>query len=222
MTLRALVILALLAVLTGCGTASAPSPPTGVDELVIPTPTPDPGDFVATVDNPWFPLPAGRTWTYDVLDTTGSHRLVVSVTDGPVVEGVATTARVAVEGRRTTTDWYAQDTAGNVWWFGRAGEWRAGADGAEAGLAMAASPRLGDGYRTAYDEGVIEDRATVASIDGTVTLPVGTYRDVVVIEVRSTVPTSTTHELTYARDVGLVEDDTTGGGYRAVRLSKLG
>ena len=35
------VLLTLLALLlAGCGTASAPSPPTGVDELVVPTPSP--------------------------------------------------------------------------------------------------------------------------------------------------------------------------------------
>ncbi len=52
-------MLAALTVLTGCGSASVSSPPSGVDELVIPTPSPDPDDFVAAVDNPWFPLEPG-------------------------------------------------------------------------------------------------------------------------------------------------------------------
>ena len=39
-------------VLTGCGSASVPSPPSGVDELVIPTPSPDPDDFVGPSTTP--------------------------------------------------------------------------------------------------------------------------------------------------------------------------
>ena len=62
-------------------------------------------------------------------------------------------------------DYYAQDRHGNVWWFGREGVWRAGEDGAEAGLAMPATPRVGDGWRAAYDAGVVDVRTTVATRD---------------------------------------------------------
>ena len=59
------------ATLTACGTASDPSPPTGVDELTIPTPSLDPDDFVRRIDNPWLPLAAGATWTYQVTGSLG-------------------------------------------------------------------------------------------------------------------------------------------------------
>lgn len=216
--LGALVLAVLLLAGTGCGTASAPSPPAGVDGLTIPTPTPDPADFVGAVDNPWFPLTVGRRWVYEVSDTAGEHRLVVTASAGPVVAGVPTTARVASEQGRTITDWYAQDTDGNVWWFGREGEWRAGSDGAEAGIAMLATPRVGDGYRMAYDAGVVEDRATITSLDGEVTVPADTYTDVVVTDVESPVPAPREHEASYAEDVGLVEDESSGGEYRVLRL----
>lgn len=143
MTVRAVVLLTLLAVLAGCGTASAPSPPAGVDELVIPTPSPDPADFVATVDNPWFPLPLGARQVYDVADADGTHTLVVTAAPGPVVDGVGTVARVQTEQGRRTVDLYAQDDRGDVWWSGRQGEWTAGVDGAEAGLEVAATAVAG-------------------------------------------------------------------------------
>jgi len=206
---RALIAAAFLTFLAaGCGTASAPSAPAGVDELVVPTPSPDPEDFVPGVDNPWFPLPPGRTWTYSVADVAGSHRLRVAVADGPEIAGVATTARVAAEQGRTVTDWYAQDRDGNVWWFGRRGVWRAGEDGAEAGLAMPATPRVGDGYRTAYAAGVVEDHATVVSLED----------DRLVVAVESPVPTPVATEVTYERDEGPVEESSTSGPYRVVRL----
>jgi hypothetical protein len=213
MTVRALLAIALLpilgTVLTGCGTASAPSPPAGVDELVIPTPSPDPADFVDRVDNPWFPLEPGTRATYDVADAHGNHLLLVTVEPGPTVAGVPTTARVSRERGSRVVDWYAQDDRGNVWWFGRAGEWAAGTDGAEAGLAMAATPRVGDGYRTAYAKGVVEDTAEVVSVSG----------DQLVVEVRSPLRPGTS-ELTYERGTGLVTDQLVAAEYRVARLRR--
>ncbi|MFC6344343.1 hypothetical protein ACFP8W_20335, partial [Nocardioides hankookensis] len=85
MTVRALVAIALALSLAACGSASVSSPPSGIDELTIPTPSPDPHDFVDGVDNPWLPLPPGRTWTYDVVDVHGGHELTVTVEPGPEV-----------------------------------------------------------------------------------------------------------------------------------------
>jgi hypothetical protein len=219
MTVRGLlVVLAVLLGLTGCGTASDPSPPSGVDELVIPTSSPDPDDFVAGVDNPWFPLEPGSTRSYDVYDARGHHDLTVTVEPGPEVAGVATTARVSTEGSRDVIDWFAQDADGNVWWFGREGEWQAGTDGALAGVAMLDTPRAGDGYRLAYDPGVVEDTARVVSFDQSVTVPAATYDDDLVTEQRSALVAGTTRDLTYARGVGLVEEDVVAGDFRTVRL----
>lgn len=211
----------MLGTLAGCGTASEPSPPAGVDGLVIPTPSPDPADFDAPgapVDNPWFPLKDGTRWTYEVTDIDGSHPLRARVTDGPQIAGVPTTALVRTGSGRTETDYYAQDDDGNVWWFGRAGEWRAGVDGAEAGIAMLAVPRVGDGYRQAYDEGVVEDTAGIVSLDESATVEAGSYDHVLRTEDRSALEVGVTHDRSYARGVGLVEDDVVAGDYRSVRL----
>src|SRR5690349_20427165 len=74
-----------LAGLTGCAAAGEANPekigPRGVDELTIPTPSPRIEDFVAGVDNPWFPLAPGTSWTYDVSGGRAS-RLEVSVLEG--------------------------------------------------------------------------------------------------------------------------------------------
>lgn len=208
MTVRTLVALGLLVLLTACGTASAPSPPAGVDQLVVPTPSPDPADFVEVVDNPWFPLGPDAAWTYEVNDGAGRSRLDVWVEDGGTIASVPVTARVSAGRGPDVTDWYAQDVHGNVWWFGREGEWQAGTDGAEAGLVMPATRRVGDGFRTAYAEGVVEDRALVVSLED----------DELVVEVRSGLEPGTVTTLTYQRGTGPVELDRVGADYRVERF----
>jgi len=180
--LRPLAAAVLAAALTaGCGTFARDYPPTGVDGLTIPTPSPDPADFAGEVDNAWLPLTTGRVLTYDVtLATGGRAQRTRTVLDGRVrVAGVPATAvrdELTAPGGRVlerSTDYYAQDRAGNVWWLGHRAEvpagrsWEAGADGAEGGLAMAETPRLGDGYRPAYLPGVVEEVADVAEVDST-------------------------------------------------------
>src|ERR1044072_2652040 len=63
--------------LSGCGAAGQANPteigPQGVDELVVPTPSPDPDDFVDDVDNPWLPFAPGTVWTYDVAGGVVQH-----------------------------------------------------------------------------------------------------------------------------------------------------
>ncbi|GAB6983630.1 hypothetical protein JCM10369A_01540 [Nocardioides pyridinolyticus] len=205
----AVVALVALLHLTACGTASAPSPPAGVDELVVPTPSPDPDDYVADVDNPWFTLRPGTHSSWVVVDGRGRHRVDVTVEHAAPIGGVPVTARFTTGGAGEVVDLYAQDVEGNVWWFGREGEWVAGTGGAEAGLAMPAHPRVGDGYRSAYAEGVVEDRVTVMSLE----------EDELVTEVRSDLEPGAVTTLTYLRGTGPIRLDRAGSDDRVERLA---
>ncbi len=230
---RAVTAVALLALGAGCGTASDPSPPAGVDELTVPTPSPDPDDYVDGVDNPWLPLTPGARWAYEVTGGPGGG-VVVTVADAPVtVAGVSATAvetvatftapgpgEVDVDGWMTTptTDYYAQDTRGNVWWLGREGDWEAGVDGAEAGIAMLATPRVGDGYREALVPGGDGLTAEVAALDGTADTVLGELDDMVVIDVST--PDGLVQRGFYARGAGLVHRETlTGASDETLELS---
>jgi hypothetical protein len=196
----------------GCGAASPDSPPSGVDELVIPTPSPDPDDFVRGVDNPWLALAPGATWRYRVSGAT-EGTLVVTVEDTTYdVAGVATTpvSRTEPTGEQTV-DYYAQDRRGNVWWFGREGVWLAGRDGAEAGLAMPATPRLGDGWRAAYAAGVVDVLATVATTDQTVTTPAGRFTHLVGLDLTSPLDQDSSRRVLYERGLGVVMEVSTSG-----------
>jgi urease accessory protein UreH len=96
---------------------------------------------------PWSP---GTRWVFTGRTADGNERTVVTATDRTkVVDGVTTVVVHDVVYRdgqllEDTYDWYAQDHAGNVWYFGEdtkeydgknvdtAGSWEAGVDGAEA------------------------------------------------------------------------------------------
>ena len=92
-----------------------------------------------------------------------------------------------------TFDYYAQDKKGNVWYFGEdtkeyengkvvstKGSWEAGVDGAKPGFIMQADPKVGETYRQEYYEGEAEDMAKVLSLSESVTVPYGSFDQVLV------------------------------------------
>jgi hypothetical protein len=146
----AVVLVGLLAApLAGCASDPDPSPPAGVDELTIPTPAPDPDDFVDEVDNPWLALGAGESAT--LTGSMGEVALVVGP-EPTTLDGVPVTSWTV----GATSYLLAQDRDGNVWSLTEDGE---------AGLFMAATPRYGDGYGTAYDGDTATRVAEVSDLE---------------------------------------------------------
>ena len=241
---RALTAAGAAALLSVTASSCAGGPPTiapsGVDGLVIPTPSPDPHDFVDRVDNRWFPLEPGTVWTYRSTGDEGDRTEVVTVTDRTrVVQGVTTTGVRDVtagdDGKvvEETFDWYAQDVDGNVWHFGAdttayhqgsrgtRRSWEAGVDGAEAGLVMAARPRVGDGYVQEHAPGVAEDRAMVLSLTELRAVPLDEYDDLVQIEETSPLRPGVVERTYYASGVGPVLEETVAGGSESAQLVSL-
>ncbi len=205
--------------LGGCGGSAGLAPPTGVDGLQIPTASPSADDFVTVVDNPWLPLAPGSVWTYDVSSDArpAAARAEVRVLPDPaVVAGVTTTqveTRVTdARGRtlRTLVASYAQDRDGNVWLFGERGSelsWRAEEHGARAGLAMAAHPRVGDGYRLEDAPGVAEDRARVSAVDAGQIVDGRAVEGLLFIQTSSALEPAQTARQWYQRGSGLLLAD---------------
>jgi hypothetical protein len=147
--------------------------------------------WVDEVTNPWFPLHPGTTFHYagtsDGVATTDD----MAVThDTKVISGVTCTVvhdQVFTEGvlSEDTFDWYAQDTAGNVWYFGEdtkeldangnvtstEGSWEAGVDGAMQGIIMEANPRVGDKYQAEFAAGIAEDAGQVLNLNRNACVP---------------------------------------------------
>ncbi len=163
----------LCVAVSACGGMGQPAPYDfpGINGLVVPTPSVDPRDFVGDVDNPWLALEPGTVRRYHVtLDGRPAGTIESEVAGTTRVAGLAVTAVRTVtdlDGESDDSDvtrFYAQDEAGNVWLVGADADgtsWRAGEGGAEAGLAMPAEPRLGDGWRPYAGPGLPEARIAV-------------------------------------------------------------
>jgi hypothetical protein len=174
----------------------------------------DPADFHATVDNPFFGLEPGTRWVYRYIDHNGhtGQKTVEATFDTRRVMGVTCIAVRGTEAAggqvaEASVDWYAQDIAGNVWYFGEQttepasvdGSWMAGVAGAWPGIAMKGRPRLGDRYPE-EDRGIAEIRA----LAGRATVPVGTFAGVLVTRDTSRLEPGRAELRYYAEGVGLV------------------
>lgn len=200
-------------------------------------PTVDAASFVATIDNPYWPLPVGAHWVFEDPGPDETERTEVTVLpDRKVVLGISATVVhdvVSVDGEivEDTRDWYAQDREGNVWYLGEetaeyehgkvvstAGSWEAGVDGAEPGIVMRADPQPSDAYRQEYAAGEAEDMAEVVKRGARVTTPAGTFDDVVVTKEWTPLEPKVVEKKYYAPGVGVVKERGVRGSRARVRL----
>ena len=196
----------------------------------------DPANFVAGVTNPYFPLTPGTTFRFqgtrdgvarnDELTVTTETKVIMGVTC-IVVRDIASTDTEIVE---KTTDWYAQDKDGNVWYFGEDtaeyanglvtttdGTWMAGVDGALPGFIMKAVPTVGDAYRQEYRPGIAEDFAEVVKTDAEAGGPSGQYTNVVVTEDTDLLDKAKFEHKWFAPGVGQIGTDGMVGGHHEIR-----
>jgi hypothetical protein len=140
-------------------------------------PTIHPADFSPNITNKWSPFPVGTTFVYSGVDGTDHITDIVSPSHRTkVLDGVRARVindRVLVHGRvsERTSDYYAQDKCGNVWYFGedtaelnrhgkvisRQGSFHSGVHGAQPGVYMQAHPQLGRKFRQEWYKGHAED-----------------------------------------------------------------
>ena len=192
-------VMGLMAALAACGGdddggGGGGGNPAPFDEDADYDPAVEASALSASVTNELFPLPVGATWVYEAETEDGLERIEVSVESGTYdvwgVEArvVRDTAYVDDELAEDTSDWFAQDDDGNVWYLGEdtaeyeggevvttAGSWTSGEGGALPGVNMLGAPQVGDTYRQEYLAGEAEDYAVVVSLDEEVTVPAGTF-----------------------------------------------
>jgi len=198
----------------------------------------DPKDFSTTIDNPFFPLVPGTTYIYEGTKEGGAARDEFQVTRRTkVILGVSCREirdRGYVDGvlEEDTLDWFAQDSDGNVWYFGEdtkeldangnvistEGSWEAGVNGAQPGVIMEADPQVGDTYQQEFSPGVAEDMAAVLALNKTVNVPFGSFKDCLETkEFTPLEPNAIDHKF-YARGVGFIQSVAVKGGRERLEL----
>ncbi|MEX0817410.1 MAG: hypothetical protein WD027_08180 [Gaiellales bacterium] len=192
----------------------------------------DPADFVASIDNPYWPMAPGSKWVYSETDAKGNEqRVEVTVTDrakkilgidATVVHDVVSENGQLIE---DTYDWYGQDTAGNIWYLGEdtkeyedgkvvstEGSWEAGVDGAQAGILLPAAPKVGMTYRQEYYAGEAEDNGEILSLEERVEGPFGSFEHVLMTKDTTPLEPKILEHKFYAKGVGLVLAISISGG----------
>jgi hypothetical protein len=215
-------VVAVAVLLAGCGGRKA------VTTAASPMGT----RFTARVDNPWFPLRPGSRYVYRGVKDGRPSRDVVEVAHATkTIRGAPCAVvrdRLYVAGRlaERTTDWYTQDEQGNVWYFGEdtaelsasgrvtstEGTWQAGRKGAQPGIFMPATPKVGASYRQEFYKGHAEDRFAIVSTAARVRAPfVSATRALLTKETTPLEPGVVDHKY-YVRGIGTVLEQTVRGG----------
>ena len=183
----------------------------------------NPADFSPDIDNKRWPMTVGSKWVYRVTDTadgsvkrdvikaTDKTKMIADGIEARVVSDVVTEHGKPVE---VTKDWYAQDSDGNVWYFGEDtteyrhgkphdnGSWEAGVDGALPGVALPAKPKIGLSYREEYSKGVAEDQSRVILLDAQAETPAGHFKNVLMTEDFSPIEPKVSELKFYAKGSG--------------------
>ena len=200
-----------------------------------------PADFSVVIDNPYFPLPVGRTWVYRGTKEGKSQvdRVTVTSRTKPVAEGI--TARVVSDVARhrgklleKTFDFYAQDRQGNVWYLGedttaylpkgkidKSGSWQAGIHDAEPGIIMLADPQIPDAYRQEYLKGQAEDTAWITKRGGSITVPLGTVHHVLRTLEFARIEPGIVDQKIYAPGIGIVLETALTGPPEVAKLVRM-
>ncbi|KUN25209.1 hypothetical protein AQJ23_17780 [Streptomyces antibioticus] len=196
------------------------------------TTTPVPRSFSATVDNPWFPLPPGRTLVYSgTKDGAKSTEYLTVTRETEKITGIPCRVvqdRLYTDGtlQEATRDYYAQDAAGNVWYFGEdtaeldahgnmistEGTWRAGRDGARPGIFLPAHPVPGATGQQEYYPGQAEDQFQILDLTSRVSVPYKTFTGALRTKEWTPLEPGVVDNKYYVKGIGTVKEVTVKGG----------
>jgi hypothetical protein len=219
-------------VMAGIPWASAGTSAHGGYEPVL-----NPRDFVRVIDNPYYPLPVGRTLIYRGVRDGQTQTDRVHVTSRTkVIEGITATtvsdvARHKGKLLEKTTDWFAQDKQGNVWYLGedtaaylpngqidRSGSWQAGVHDGEPGIIMLAHPQIPDAYRQEFLRGQAEDTAWIVNKGGSVRVPFGVVYHILTSLEFTRLEPGVIDQKIYAPGIGIVRELSQKGPLEVARL----
>jgi hypothetical protein len=197
----------------------------------------DAASFAVKIDNPYLPYrPGTRIHFEGVRGTTPQTDDQVVLHRTKRILGITCTVvrdTVSEQGRpvERTDDWYAQDKQGNVWYMGEdafelkngrfvkaSDSWKSGVNGAKPGIIMPAHPRAGDAYRQEYyPPGKALDKARVLRLGGSMTVPYGAFKGLLVTSEYSPLEPQTEQKY-YAPGVGEIAERVVKGHHEEFKL----
>ena len=203
----------------------------------------------APIDNPYFPLIPGTTFTYrgekeedgDMEVELNEIYVTFETRDVFGVSSRVVRDREWINGvlAEDTFDWYAQDADGNVWYMGEfttafeydeggnligtdhEGSWEAGVDGALPGYLMKGAPLVGGSYYQEYNLGEAEDEALVVSLSTPVSLGLGDFPDALQTFESTALDPEAREYKYYASGIGLVLIEELDEDYEVDFVSEL-
>jgi hypothetical protein len=177
--------------------------------------------------NPYFILEPGRKMEYSGTEDGKHIRLTITVLNrtrrigGILTRAVRETETMNGHPVEVSINYFAIDRrTKHVYYFGEdvniykrgrivshEGAWLHGVNGARFGIIMLGNPKVGDQYQQERAPGVAEDAGEVMQLDGRLTVPRGTFSNVLVIRETNPQEPGDFSFKRYAPGVGLLQDD---------------
>jgi hypothetical protein len=183
------------------------------------------------VTNTWFPLARGSVYVYegqkdgkaarDVERVTPKVKTITGIRAVPVSDRLFLNGRLA----ERTTDWYAQDKKGTVWYLGEntaelnaqgkvtstEGSFLNGRDGAKGGIFMPAHPAIGQSFQQEAFKGQAEDRFRILDMAASITTPAVSSNDAMLTEETTPLEPGTVDHKYYVQGIGTVKEQQVAG-----------
>ena len=197
-------------------------------------PTPKSSHFgrnSTAITNPWFPLARGSVYVYDgqkdgkqardVMTVTQKTKVIAGIRALPVADRLFLNGSLA----ERTTDWYAQDKRGTVWYLGEKtaelnangkvtsteGSFLNGRDGAKGGIFMPAHPQVGQSFQQESFKGQAEDRFRILSLATSVSTPAVSSQNAMLTEETTPLEPGTVDHKYYVQGIGTVKEQQVAG-----------
>jgi hypothetical protein len=222
----------IAAVATSAVVAAAVGAPAASGAKGLPTPKASHfGHRSNLVTNTWFPLARGSVYVYDGQEEGKQARDVMTVTRKvKTITGIRAAVvadRLFLNGRlaERTTDWYAQDRHGTVWYLGEntaelnargkvtstEGSFLNGRDGAKGGIFMPAHPRVGQSFQQESFRGEAEDRFRILDLATSVTTPAVSSQSAMLTEETTPLEPKVVDHKYYVQGIGTVKEQQVAG-----------
>jgi hypothetical protein len=183
------------------------------------------------VTNPWFPLARGSLYVYDGQKDGKQARDVMTVTHKTKsiagIRAAVVNDRLFLNGQlaERTTDWYAQDKRGTVWYLGEKtaelnargkvtsteGSFLNGRDGAKGGIFMPARPAVGQSFQQEAFKGQAEDRFRILDMATSISTPAVSSQKAMLTEETTRLEPRVVDHKYYIQGIGTVKEQQVAG-----------